>query len=85
MRLGRIAGQSGLEIRNVMASGRRTSVRLEPVMWDSLEEISRRERVSMPDIFTLIDQRRGGSPFTGAIRLFVLTYFRVAALADPNF
>ena len=54
-------------------------------MWDSLEEIYRRERVSMPDIFTLIDQRRGGSPFTGAIRLFVLTYFRVAALADPNF
>jgi len=35
-----------LVTRNVMINGRRTSVRLEPAMWEALGDIARREAVT---------------------------------------
>jgi predicted DNA-binding ribbon-helix-helix protein len=78
------SAQSGLINRNVTVNGRRTSIRLEPEMWDALEEIAKRENVRASDVVSRIDRevRSGafrGSGLTARVRVFVLGYFRAAA------
>ena len=73
-------GQLGLINRNVTVNGRRTSIRLEPEMWDALEEIAKREGVRVSDVVSRIDREmRGASGLTARVRVFVLGYFRAAA------
>ncbi len=72
------ASSSTLVNRNVRVSGHRTSMRLEPVMWEALEEICRRESRTIHDICTLVDGRRRESSLTAAMRVFILGYFRAA-------
>ncbi len=72
-------GASTLVNRNVTIGRRRTSLRLEPAMWDALEEICRREDMSQHEICAMIDERRSSSSLTAAIRVFIVNYFRAAA------
>ncbi len=72
-------GVSTLVNRNVTIGRRRTSLRLEPAMWDALEEICRREEMSQHELCAMIDERRRTSSLTAAIRVFIVTYFRAAA------
>lgn len=70
---------SRLVNRNVVARRGRTSMRLEPELWQALTEIGLREG---KDISTLVrrvenDDHPGGR--TSAVRVFVLDYFRKAA------
>lgn len=71
--------ESTLVNRNVVVSGHRTSIRLEPGMWDALDEICRREGQSAHAICSLIDARRFESSLTAAVRVFIVSYFRSAA------
>jgi predicted DNA-binding ribbon-helix-helix protein len=66
---------SSLIIRNVRIDGRRTSVRLEPSMWEALLEISERENQSFHDICTMVDRNRTETGFTSGLRVFILDYF----------
>jgi len=76
---GPLAG-AGLKIRNVTISGQRTSVRLEPMMWDALDEICRIEKMSRNQVCTLVKERHApGSTLTAAIRVFIVAYFWEAA------
>ncbi|CAO3405539.1 MULTISPECIES: ribbon-helix-helix domain-containing protein [Azospirillum] len=68
----------GLLCRNVKVSGRRTSLRMEPYIWDSLKEICERERLSLNEICSRIDERRGEANLTASIRVFIVSYFRTA-------
>lgn len=72
--------------RNVTVGGRRTSLRLEPEMWDALDEIAEREAVTLSEICTRIDRarRHGASSLTAAVRVFVLSYFRAAATEEGH-
>jgi predicted DNA-binding ribbon-helix-helix protein len=72
---------SSLVIHNVVVGGRRTSVRLEPVMWDALHDIARRLRVTMHDLVTDIDRERTASSLTAAIRVYIVDFYRDAALS----
>lgn len=65
--------------RNVTIRGRRTSLRLEPAMWDALREIARRESASVHEICARVQNGRRESTLTAAIRVFILDYFRSAA------
>lgn len=65
--------------RNVTVSGRRTSIRLEPEMWDGLTEICRREDITPHQLATLVDRCRHRSSLTAKLRVFILAYFRVAS------
>lgn len=83
--------RSSLVSRNVTCSGRRTSVRLEPEIWDALHEICYRERLTAHELCTAVDLRRNGYSLTAALRVFVVTYYRqaatgvlIAACADPG-
>jgi predicted DNA-binding ribbon-helix-helix protein len=72
-------GVSTLVNRNVTIGRRRTSLRLEPAMWDALGEICRREEMSQHQLCAMIDERRRASSLTAAIRVFIVNYFRAAA------
>ncbi|NYZ16921.1 ribbon-helix-helix domain-containing protein [Azospirillum sp. RWY-5-1] len=64
--------------RNVVVTGRRTTVRMEAAFWDGLAEIGRREGLELNQLCSLVDRRRGGVKLTPALRMFVVGYFRVA-------
>ncbi len=71
--------RSGLVNHNIVIDGRRTSVRLEPQMWDALNEIVRREGRTVHDICTEVDTDRVQWTFSASLRVYILTYFRSAA------
>lgn len=78
------ARSSTLVNRNVTIRGRRTSLRLEPLMWEALYEIARREGLTIHELCTLVQDRRQESTLTAAIRVFILIYFREAATEDGH-
>ncbi|HRJ11936.1 MAG TPA: ribbon-helix-helix domain-containing protein, partial [Alphaproteobacteria bacterium] len=62
--------RSTLINRNIMVSGRRTSVRLEPEMWTALLDIARRENQTIHAIATLVSERKKPeTSLTAAIRV----------------
>lgn len=73
---------SPLVTRNVNVDGRRTSVRLEPDLWEALREIALRERCSVHEICADIDRTRGGIRLTSAMRIYIVNYYRAAARAS---
>lgn len=77
--------RSTLVSRNVVVSGRRTSVRLEPEMWESLREICQRERSTLHQICTSVSlQKIEETSLTAAIRVFVMRYFRNASTEEGH-
>ena len=75
---------STLVNRNVTVAGHRTSMRLEPSMWEALEEICRRESKTLHELCSDIEARRHESSLTAALRAFIVIYFRVAATEDGH-
>jgi predicted DNA-binding ribbon-helix-helix protein len=81
----REASPSGLTIRNVVVAGHRTSVRLEPVMWESLRDIARGRDMALNDLVTEIAHGREAFSLTAAIRVYIVDFYRAAAagVGDP--
>ncbi|MEO3427227.1 ribbon-helix-helix domain-containing protein [Pelagibius sp. CAU 1746] len=75
---------STLISRNVTLADRRTSIRLEPEMWDALTEICAREGRSLHDICAQVDKERDQSGLTAGVRVFILRYFREAATEEGH-
>ncbi len=75
---------STLVNRNVTIHGRRTSLRLEPAMWDALHEIAQRESTSVHELCTRVELDRQESTLTAAIRVYILGYYRAAATAQGH-
>jgi predicted DNA-binding ribbon-helix-helix protein len=73
---------SRLKSRNIIVEGRRTSVRLEPAMWEALKDIAAWEKKSINEIVSGVARcrMRSGS-LTSAIRIFVMAYFRARSQA----
>jgi len=74
---------SRLVNRNVSVANGRTSIRLEPELWNALHEICRRERLSISDMIQSIERRRVATAAAGgrtsAVRVHIVNYFRTAA------
>lgn len=71
--------QSSLVSKNITIFDRRTSVRLEPQMWNALNDIAAREECSVHEICSLIDiSKRDETSLTAAIRVFLMLYYRAA-------
>lgn len=78
-------GRSTLVSRNITVLGRRTSVRLEPEMWNALKEISKREGCKIHDICSLIQLRKNpNTSLTAAIRVFLMLYYRASSTDDGH-
>ena len=71
---------SSLVIRNIVVGSHRTSVRLEPIMWEALHEIARRQRLTIHELVTAIARDRTASSLTAAIRVYIVDFYREAAL-----
>lgn len=73
----RLDERNSLVIRNVKVHGHRTSVRLEPQMWDSMIEICRREFCTPDDVCSYVAQRKPPhDSLSSSLRVFILDYFR---------
>ena len=75
---------STLVNRNVTVFGRRTSIRLEPVMWLALKEVCAREHMTLHDAVSAIAGARVESSLTSSIRTYLLRYFLSAATEDGH-
>ncbi len=51
-------------------------------MWDALQDITRRRRVTVHDLVTEIDRDRTASSLTAAIRVYIVDFYRNAAIGD---
>ncbi len=71
--------------RNVTVYGRRTSVRLEPEMWDALKDVAKREKCSVHNLCTLVFLRKStDTSLTAAIRVFLVLYYKAAATEEGH-
>lgn len=76
--------RSTLVNRNVTVEGHRTSIRLEPAMWEALNMVCKRENKSLNELVTVIALGRNQSTLTAAIRVFLLMYFQAAATDEGH-
>ncbi|PWC73685.1 hypothetical protein TSH100_30765 [Azospirillum sp. TSH100] len=74
--------------RTLKLSGRDVSIRLEPSYWEGLDEICRREDLTVDELCEDVRERmeqqarrlpRSGVSLANALRVFVVGYFRQAA------
>jgi predicted DNA-binding ribbon-helix-helix protein len=79
-----VSMNSRLVNRNIVAATGRSSMRLEPEIWDALFEICRRENIAMADLVRKVDGGREVGGRTSAIRVFAFNYFRQAATEDGH-
>ncbi len=62
---------------NLTVCGRRTSIRLEPELWEALHDIAAREGTSVHALATLVaSSKPTPASLTSAIRVQVLSYYR---------
>lgn len=65
--------------RSFTIGGHRTSISLEAPFWDALRAAAARENVSLAHLIASIDQERGGSGLSSAVRVWLLDYYRNGA------
>ena len=76
---------SSLISRNITVHGHRTSMRLEPAMWDALIEICRREKLTIHQLCDIVSGHKAPeTSFTAAMRVFAMSYFRAASTEDGH-
>ncbi|MBI3440294.1 MAG: ribbon-helix-helix domain-containing protein [Proteobacteria bacterium] len=74
---------NALQSKNVRIHKRRTSVRLEPRMWNALNEIAALEGCSIHDLCGAVhDIKSQDASFTATLRVFMMEYYRSAAQAN---
>ena len=87
-RVDQFTGVASLTSRTLKLSGRDVTIRLEPSYWEGLEEICRREDLTVDELCydvrdRMEQQGRRSSPagvsLANALRGFVVGYFRQAA------
>ena len=79
------AQRSSLISKNITVRGHRTSIRLEPEMWDALKDIATRESTTIHNICSLISMRKEAeTSLTAAIRVFLMLYYRAATTSEGH-
>ncbi len=70
--------------RNITAGAGRTSMRLEPEVWEALREVCLREGIELRDLIRTVERTAPAGGRTSAVRVHVLEYFRLAATAEGH-
>lgn len=65
--------------RSFSLQGHRTSISLEAPFWEALKDAAARENVSLAALVQRIDAERGNAGLSGAVRVWILNYFRKGA------
>lgn len=74
--MARVIGSDRIR-KNVTIGQRRTSVSLEAQVWNSLSEVCTRESITIDQLCTKVAEKRQESSMSSALRVFLLTYFRL--------
>jgi len=61
-------------MHNVYVAGHRTNVRLEPIIWDTLQGVARQKEITVHDLVSEIDRQRTVGTLSSAIRAYVVAY-----------
>ena len=71
---------TGTEVKPVKRSfniaGHRTSISLEAPFWEALRELAARDKISMAQLVADIDEARGNTNLSSAVRVHILAQFR---------
>jgi predicted DNA-binding ribbon-helix-helix protein len=70
--------------RNITAGAGRTSMRLEPEVWDALREVCLREGIELRELIRNVERTTTAGGRTSAVRVHVLQYFRAAATPEGH-
>lgn len=62
--------------RSFSLRGHQTSISLEQPFWDALKEAAEKEGKTTAAIVAEIDEKRGNSGLSSAVRMWILAYFR---------
>lgn len=62
--------------RSFSIDGHRTSISLEPPFWTALRDVATKERIPLARLVATIDQNRGDTGLSSAVRIWLLSYFR---------
>jgi predicted DNA-binding ribbon-helix-helix protein len=68
--------------RSFSLRGHQTSISLEQPFWDALKEAAETEKTTPAAIVAEIDATRGDSGLSGAVRMWILDYFRRRRAAE---
>ena len=67
---------SRLTMRSVTINGRRTTMRLEPSMWNALRRIAETNSMTVNQLCSKIDSSRGKMSMTAAVRSYIVSYLQ---------
>ena len=70
--------------RNVRLAHLRTTIVLEPYIWECISDIMQRESISLDAFCQEIDKRRQFSSLASSLRIVTLLYFRLLATEFEN-
>ena len=70
--------------RNVRLAHLRTTIVLEPYIWECISDIMQRETISLDAFCQEIDKRRQFSSLASSLRIVTLLYFRLLATSYEN-
>ncbi|MEO0810645.1 MAG: ribbon-helix-helix domain-containing protein [Pseudomonadota bacterium] len=70
--------------RSFSIAGHRTSISLETAFWEALREIAASKERSVASLVAEIDRDRGDAGLSGAIRAYVLDYYRTRAASHRD-
>ncbi|RDV01404.1 aryl-sulfate sulfotransferase [Undibacter mobilis] len=66
---------SAITKRSVLINGHKTSISLEDMFWHALKDIAAVQRVSATALLVQINQTRGATNLSSAVRQFVMAYY----------
>lgn len=75
--------------KNVTVNGRRTSMRLEPLVWESLDDICNREGTSVNEVVSFVETKvislhRVCPNLASSVSAFVAEYYRATVTEEGH-
>jgi len=70
--------------KNILTSHGRTSIRLEPVLWDTFYTIAKEEGLSQKQLIDIIEKGREKGGRTSAVRTYMVSYLRDKLAAEQQ-
>ena len=62
--------------RSFSIKGHRTSISLEAQFWDALRDAAAEQKMPLAGLIAKIDETRGSGGLSGAVRIWILDYYR---------
>ncbi len=74
-----------IKISVLIAGKHSTSVSLEQEFYDALLEICRKEKQSLNQLITYVDENRRTENLSSAVRIYILKYVKEKSIAPEGF